>query len=67
MIPNSDGGGELSPAYNPLFHFAKVSQDRYDDDDSKDDDVDDSQDDDVDDSQDKYDEDRSRLPKILYN
>ena len=53
MIPNSDGGGELSPAYNPLFHFAKVSQDRYDDDDSKDDDVDDSQDDDVDDSQDK--------------
>ena len=50
MIPNSDGGGELSPAYNPLFHFAKVSQDRYDEDDS--------QDDDVDDSQDKYDEDR---------
>ena len=49
MIPNSDGGGELSPAYNPLFHFAKVSQDRYDDD---------SQDDDVDDSQDKYDDDR---------
>ena len=38
MIPNSDGGGELSPAYNPLFHFAKVSQDRYDDDDGKDDD-----------------------------
>ena len=47
MIPNSDGGGELSPAYNTLFHFAKVSQDRYiiyDDDDGKDDD-DDIQDD----------------------
>ena len=37
MIPNSDGGGELSPAYNPLFHFAKVSQDRYDEDVSQDD------------------------------
>ena len=49
MIPNSDGGGELSPAYNPLFHFAKVSQDRYDDE---------IQDDVVDDSQDKYDDDR---------